>query len=173
MTERDEARIRSLRVDAFAQQAALFSMQSYWGSLPQRRVLLVDEEGLPQAHAGFGLRDIAVGDHGPTALRIAGIGAVCVSPAQQRAGLGRQVFEHLRAFLLAHSSVDFAFLACREAIVPFYCAAGFTRFDAPVCCLDPDHGIWQESLGPKIVMSLARPLAAWPPGRINLRGMPW
>lgn len=170
----DEARIRTLLVAAFPQHAALFGRQSYWGSVPDWRLVLEGEDDALVAHTGFGMRDIVVGDARAARFRIAGVGAVCTAPGWQRRGLGRRLFDALRDFLAAEASIDFAFLECREAIVPFYQAAGFSRFDQPVWCLDPDRGAWSESLGPKMLMPIARSLAAWPSsGRIDLRGMPW
>ncbi len=167
----DDARIRALLVAAFPQHTALFSRQSYWGALPDWRVLLEGDAGHLVGHAGFGLRDIDVEGK---LLRIAGVGAVCTAPSVQRTGRGRHLFTALRHFLHQQGNVDFAFLECREAIVPFYEAVGFTRFDQVVWCLDPDSAAWDESIGPKLVMPVGRDLDAWPRGgRIDLRGMPW
>jgi len=140
-------------------------------ALPDWRVLLEGDAGHLVGHAGFGLRGIDVEGK---LLRIAGVGAVCTAPSVQRTGRGRHLFSALRHFLHKQGNVDFAFLECREAIVPFYEAVGFTRFDQVVWCLDPDSAAWGESIGPKLVMPVGRDLDAWPRGgRIDLRGMPW
>jgi GNAT superfamily N-acetyltransferase len=170
----DEGRIRALLVAAFPQHATRFSCQSYWGSVPDWRLMLENEEGRLLAHAGFGFRDIAVGDGCPAVFCIAGVGAVCVDPTHQGSGLGVLLFDRLRAWLGDYAAVDFALLECGEAIVPFHEAAGFARMQQVVWCLDPDSGSWQDSVGPKMVMPIGRPLIAWPAtGRIDLRGMPW
>lgn len=165
-----EQAIRALLVATFPQHAALFSRQSYWGSPPTWRLCLQDGDELI-AHTGFGERRIRVGT---TEVSIAGIGAVAVHPRMQRCGLGRALFAELHRFLVERMRVDFGFLECREAIVPFYVSAGFTRFDQIVHCLDPDSGRWEDSVGPKMVLPACQPLTAWPAGeRIDLRGMPW
>lgn len=171
LTEEDERRIRTLLVSAFPQHAELFRRQSYWGSLPDWRLLLMDEHGRYVAHAGFGVRRIVVGAR---SLQIAGVGAVCTAPDVQRRGLGRELFAQLHAFLLAQPGLDFAFLECREGIAGFYEAAGFHRVHQAVRCLDPDSGEWEKSTGPKMVKPVGKPLSDWPQeGLIDLRGMPW
>jgi GNAT superfamily N-acetyltransferase len=166
-----ERQLRDLLVATFPHHATLFGVQSFWGSVPEWRLWLEDEDGATRAHLEFGARRIIVG---PSEFDIVGVGAVAVHPDSQRRGLGRRLFAELRAFLRDRLPVDFAFLECREAIVPFYVAAGLRRFDQTVWCFDPDARQWQESIGPKMVLPVRRPIDDWPArGRIDLRGMPW
>jgi len=167
----DHERISSLLVAAFPQHVNTFSQKSYWGSMPEYRLLLENPSGELLAHLEFGLRTIGVG---PQESKIAGIGAVATRPDVQGQHLGRALFKHLHSLLLERFGVDFGYLGCREAVVGFYQKVGFVRFDQTVLELNPDTGEWQESTYPNMVLPVCEPLEAWPgTGRVDLRGMPW
>jgi len=171
LTLEDHERISSLLVAAFPQFAAIFQEKSFWGSVPQCRLLLENSSGELLAHLEFGLRTIGVGEEEFT---VAGIGAVATRPDVQRQHLGRTLFRHLHTLLLERFAVDFGYLGCREAVVGFYEKVGFVRFDQAVLELNPDSGELQESTYPNMVLPVRKPTRAWPgTGRVDLRGIPW
>ena len=104
---------------------------------------------------------------------VAGIGAVAVHPDVQRQGLGRRLIEALVRVLLADVPVSFGYLTTGPADAAFYRAVGLTRIDATVRYKDPDSGAWEVADPLNFVLPAGSPLAAWPPGPIDLRGTPW
>jgi ribosomal protein S18 acetylase RimI-like enzyme len=167
----DHARIQALLVAAFPQHAEIFAANSYWGSLPEYRLWLEDDDGMILAHAEFGRRLIHVGDY---QTFIAGIGAVATHPEWQRRGLGRTLFTQLQAALRSRIPVDFGFLECRDEVVEFYEKAGFTHMQRVVRCFEPDERIWVDCRGNQLVLPATRTIDEWPAGDlIDLRGMPW
>lgn len=163
--------IRALLNAAFPQFAEVWAIFTYWGSLPEGRVWLEDEEGELLAHLGFSRRRVGVG---AAEVCIAGVGAVCTSPRVQGRGLGRALLWELRRVLREECPADFAFLGCREEVAPFYERCGFSRVRQVVRYLDPDDGVWVENPGPAMVLPARAPLSAWPrEGLVDLRGLPW
>ena len=169
LTPEDDAAIRDLLVAAFPGVRERFLRRSWWGSRPDHRLLLVQGERL-LAHLGVERRVIEVGS---ADVVVAGIGAVAVHPDVQRQGLGRRLIEELLRVLLTDVPVSFGYLTSGPADAAFYRAVGLTRIDATVRYKDPDSGAWEVSDPLNFVLPAGSPLAAWPPGPIDLRGTPW
>lgn len=166
-----EASIRNMLVASFPDYVEFFSANSYWGSTPEYRLLGLDGSDQPAAHLEFGYRQIMVGE---APFQIAGIGAVAVHPSYQGKQVGKAMFAYLREHLLKNSRVDFGFLGCREEVVKFYTAAGFTRVNQSVYNLNPDSQTWETYHGPTLIMPVHKSLAQWEShGLIHLNGMPW
>lgn len=166
-----DAAIRDLLVAAYPQHADVFSRHSFWGTVPEARVLLRDDTGALLAHLAYARRHVMVGPH---EVLIAGVGAVCTHPRVQGRGLGKRLFQALLSDLRGNRPADFAFLGCREGVVAFYERCGFTRLTQRVRYLDPDDDGWVEHPGPNMLLPARAPLTAWPPaGLIDLRGLPW
>jgi aminoglycoside 2'-N-acetyltransferase I len=151
----------------FAQVAAhghgFWEANQVWGGPSEKRIWLTGADGEPIAHLAYGLRTIAVGGQ---PVRLAGIGAVCVSPEHRGLGLSR----HLFALLEATVEADFGLLTCADVAA----ALGALRVQQPVRCLEPDTGQWADCLGPFFVVALRQPLSAWPSlGPIELRASQW
>lgn len=134
-----------------------------WGGPSEKRIWLTDAAERPIAHLAFGLRTITVGGQ---PVRVAGIGAVCVSPEARGQGLSRRLF----ALLRATAEADFAVLSCPDVAA----ALGAIRVDRAMRCLESDTSQWVECPGPVFVLPLRQPLGAWPStGAIELRVSHW
>jgi hypothetical protein len=71
--------------------------------------------------------------------------------------------------------VEFGYLGCRPAVVPFYEAAGWHRIHAVerhLSRLDPTSVIESDS-APILICAAARIAEQWPEGDIDLRGGAW
>ncbi len=78
-------------------------------------------------HAGWARREIPVGHEG---VAIAGVGGVLVSDAVRGMGLGRSLMERAEQSMNDHHGVAFGYLGCREQVVAFYEACGWSRIVA-------------------------------------------
>ncbi|ALW88258.1 GNAT family N-acetyltransferase [Deinococcus actinosclerus] len=166
-----EAQLRTLLIAAYPPFADFWARSSYWGSEPEWHLWLADPAGVPAAQLGCGRRVAEVGGREVT---LVGVGGVATHPVVQRQGVGRRLLRELHAFLLTQPDVEFAFLQCREEVVPFYECGGFVRVPSPAQYLDPDEGEWVMDTGPTLILPVHAALAEWPAGEtVNLRGTPW
>lgn len=171
LTPELEAGLRSLLIAAYPHFADFWAGTSYWGSEPEWHLWLADPAGVPVAQLGFGRRVAQIGGHDVT---LVGVGGVATHPAFQRRGVGGCLLRDLHAFLLTLPDVEFAFLQCREEVVPFYESSGFVRVPNPTHYLDPDEDRWITNAGPTLILPVQAALRDWPMGeRVNLRGLPW
>ena len=136
---------------------------------PDHRLLLVRDARLV-GHLAIERRVIEVGS---ADVAVAGIGAVAVRPDVRRQGLGRQLIEELLRVLLTGLPVSFGYLMTSSADAPFYRAVGLTQVDSTVRYKDPETGAWDVADPLNFVLPAGSPMAAWPPGPIDLRGTPW
>jgi predicted N-acetyltransferase YhbS len=169
LTPDDDDAIRSLLLAAFPHHAATFRAATWWGARPEARLMLLDGD-VVVAHLGLERRAIEVGSED---VAVAGVAAFAVAPSHQRQGLGRRLTIELLRVLLADLPASFAILGCRPAIAPFYAATGWHRLSVTTRALDPESGGWAVTDGPTFVLPAGSGLATWPPGPIDLRGMPW
>ncbi|GGL05335.1 GNAT family N-acetyltransferase [Deinococcus radiotolerans] len=171
LTPRLEAGLRCLLIAAYPQFADFWAGASYWGSEPDWHLWLAGVAGTPVAQLGCGQRVAEVGGRDVT---LVGVGGVATHPACQGRGVGRRLLRALHAFLLTRPDVEFAFLQCREEVVPFYERGGFLRVPNAAHYLDPDEGQWVTDSGPTLILPVHAALAEWPVGEtVNLRGTPW
>jgi GNAT superfamily N-acetyltransferase len=127
------------------------------------RVVLARVDGKLVSHAAFLVRVIAVGG---VAVHVVGIGGVATWARYRGRGLARAVIQTALEAARREHDVDFGFLMCPDALVPYYTALGWQAVDASLTCLG--------AAGPERVPypAMARPLAntAWPDGPIDLAG---
>jgi aminoglycoside 2'-N-acetyltransferase I len=161
LTPEDDAAIRELLAAACPGRR--------WASRPDLRLLLIRDARLV-GHLAIERRVIEVGS---ADVAIAGIGDVAVLPDLQRQGLGRQLIDELLRVLLTDLPVSFGYLTAGPADAGFYRAVGLTRVDVTVRYKDPERGTWDVADPLNFVLPAGSPIAAWPPGPIDLRGTPW
>ena len=102
-------------------------------------------------------------------FEVVGLGSVIVTRLLRGRGLLSRLVEPLLA-LAADLGPERAMLFCRPELVALYRGLEFVEIGAPV---------WVDQPGGRIEMPLAsmwRPLRAgaeWPPGRVDVRGLPF
>ncbi|MEJ1090878.1 GNAT family N-acetyltransferase [Microbacterium istanbulense] len=132
------------------------------------RVLAFDGTGLI-GHVGYQRRTVGVGDREVT---VAGVGGVLVAPRARGLGLGIAMLRRAQGRMA--SDVDYGYLGCRPAVVPFYEAAGWRRIRAREHSLSPATGSpVTTNTDPILICDAGRPASEWPAGTIDLRGLPW
>jgi predicted N-acetyltransferase YhbS len=173
LTVADHAALSRLLAAAYPEHGERFATHSWplgYGR-PEARLWLADPPGDPVAHLLAERR--IVGTPGGD-LTLVGVGGVAVAPHRQRSGLGLELMARLRPLLRAELAADFAFLQCREEVVPFYRRAGWTLVANRVRNLEiADERTVAEGYWPTLVMAGRRSLRRWPKGLIDLRGVPW
>lgn len=122
-------------------------------------------------HVGWARRVIAVGSH---EVVVAGVGGVLVSVRERGHRLGERLLRSAAESMAEAGGIAFGYLGCREEVVSFYAACGWTRISTsersisrtglPV--LDPPGQ-------PLFVLPVDEPVQAWPDGEIDLRGRAW
>jgi predicted GNAT family N-acyltransferase len=106
---------------------------------------------------------------GAQGFEVVGLGSVIVTRSMRGRGLLSRLVEPLLA-LARGLGPDRAMLFCRPELVGLYGRLEFVEIGAPV---------WVDQTGDRIEMPLAamwRPLRAgaeWPPGRVDVRGLPF
>ena len=73
-------------------------------------------------------------------------------------------------FARAELHVPFGLLQCLPDLVGFYEARGWNEIDEPMFCLQLDGRVHRSPERP-MVMRLAG--IDWPPGAIDMNGLPW
>jgi GNAT superfamily N-acetyltransferase len=132
-----------------------------------RHVGLRAPDGRLVAVAGAAVAAIEI--EGAQGFEVVGVGSVIVTRSLRGRGLMSRLFEPLMA-LAEGLGPDRAMLFCRPELVALYRRRGFNEIEAPV---------WVDQPGGRIEMPLAamwRPLRAgaeWPPGRVDVRGLPF
>jgi nodulation protein A len=173
LTPDEHAALAALLAAVYPDHRERFSTHSWPAGYgrPEARLWLSDPAGEPVAHLLAERRIVGAAGRD---LTVVGVGGVAVRPDRRRAGLGVELMTQLRALLRTELAADFAFLQCREAVVPFYLRAGWTRVGNPVRHLEiTDERTVVEGHWPTLVMPGRAALPTWPAGLIDLRGVPW
>lgn len=116
-----------------------------------------------------GVTIVSVSIDGAESFEVVGLGSVIVTPSQRGRGLMSRVVKPMLA-LAEDIGPDRAMLFCRSELVARYGRLAFAQIDAPVWADQPlgrvqvpMHAMW-------------RPLhdgVVWPPGRVDVRGLPF
>jgi aminoglycoside 2'-N-acetyltransferase I len=105
---------------------------------------------------------------------VAGTGGVITRKDCRGTGIGRQVLSALRDANCSFAPAHFGLLGCREEVVPFYRACGYTRVHSAIVDVSPlDAVTVSRSQGPTMICAGTEPVHMWPAGAIDLRGLPW
>jgi predicted GNAT family N-acyltransferase len=133
-----------------------------------RHVALRVDDGRLVAFAGAAVVTVETAAAG--AFEVVGLGSVLVTRSRRGRGLLTRLREPLLE-LAASLDPDRAALFCRTELVALYRRWGFAEIEAPV---------WADQPGGRIEMALPamwRPLrdadVEWPPGRVDVRGLPF
>ena len=173
------ARVRLVELDAVSAQQwreLIAGEQSPWGGgaeelswrEKERVVGIRGEEERLLAVAGTVMAVVEVAAAG--SFEVLGIGSVFVTRAARGQGLVARLLEGLLAQPLREGFPERAMLFCRAQLVGLYAKLGFQELGEPV---------WADQPAGRIEMPLRamwRALRAgvtWPPGRVEVRGLPF
>lgn len=122
-------------------------------------------------HVGWARRTIGVG---ASELAVAGVGGVLVSQHARGEHVGRQLMRRATASMADSGGIEFGYLGCREEVVRFYVSCGWQRVSAVERSISRNgHPAVHDSGPPLLIFPVARAVAAWPEGAIDLRGRAW
>jgi predicted N-acetyltransferase YhbS len=132
-----------------------------------RNIGLRDEDGRLLAAGGAVLAELRAGGGPP--FPVAGLGGLVVTHDARGRGIARELAPHLLE-LASELPAERAMLFCVARLMPFYTEFDFRRIAEPVSVDQP---------GGRITMPLEamwKPLrdgVAWPPGELELSGLPF
>ena len=122
-------------------------------------------------HAGWARRTITVGAE---VVVIAGVGGVLISDDARGQRLGADILQAAERSMRDHGGIDFGYLGCREGIVSFYAACGWTRIRAGERSIGRTGEPVADPPGqPILILPISAPGQSWPEGEIDLRGRAW
>jgi len=102
-------------------------------------------------------------------VKLGGIGGVATLPEWRGRGLASAAMEKAAAFMDEELGVEFGLLLVDEATEPFYRRLGWQLAPGPLVFDQPGGKVtWHE-----LTMVLPFGGREWPPGPIDLRGLPW
>lgn len=119
------------------------------------------------AVAGILVRDILVGDQ---VVTVAGIGGVATVRRHRSKGYASRLVNEATRYARGHTSASFGVLQCEEDLAAFYVALGWRTVDADLLCKQNDGNTYQS---PEMPMVIQLASSDWPPGSIDMNGLPW
>jgi GNAT superfamily N-acetyltransferase len=106
---------------------------------------------------------------GQQTIRLGGIGGVATLPEYRARGLAGALLRASVDFMRDSMHVDFGLLFCGDGMVPYYSKFGWQVISDPVVFDQPGgKTTWKEA-----VMMLPVLKSTWPPGPVDLCGLPW
>lgn len=162
--------LSAAELELIARQRALIDYQMpawgyQWAPKVWRTLAWLDDDVI--AHAGIVSRSVAVDGQ---AIAVGGISGVWTTANHRGRGVGQAVVTVAAAFIREHLGAAFALLLCRPELEPFYERLAWRRVHGPAVFEQPG----QRVTWPLSVMVLPCEAGAeWPPGTIDLRGLPW
>jgi GNAT superfamily N-acetyltransferase len=112
---------------------------------------------------------VEVDVEGADRFDVVGVGGVFVTRSVRGRGLSGRLLEMLLG-LAETMGPERAMLLCRPELVTLYGRHGFTEITAPVWADQPDGRIM---LPMRSMWRPLRPSVGWPPGRVDVHGLPF
>ncbi len=141
----------------------VFGPQPYEITPVEWRVMLWSGDRLI-SHVGIARREVQAGEE---LVLVAGFGWVGTRSEWRGRGLGARVMRRAAGVAREDLKLPFGLLVCGEHNVGFYRQLGWQRVPGPLVFDQPGGKIqWPEA-----IMILRLGEGAWPPGRIDLRGL--
>lgn len=163
--------LRALFDDEYLAEFGDWDPDQPYGYAPHDHHVIALRGGEVVGHVGWGRRLITVGND---SVMIAGVGGVLVSRHGRGQRLGSRLMNGAARSMRAATGVDFGYLGCDEAVVPFYESCGWRRIRAHERWVRRDGIEADTPAGPPILVLPIPPMPEpWPPGDINLHGRPW
>jgi len=111
-------------------------------------------------------RDVLIGRE---SIRIGGIGGVATHPDYRRRGFASRLMNHARDFMRDELKLPYALLVCGDERLSLYTSLGWQLVTESMYFDQP--GGRHKFAGNVMVIELAND--PWPPGAIDLCGLPW
>jgi GNAT superfamily N-acetyltransferase len=102
-------------------------------------------------------------------VKLGGIGAVGTLPEWRRRGLAQRAMERAAQFLRDELAVEFGLLICDQHMLPYYRKLGWQVVEGPLTFDQPQGKVTFAD----VTMILPCTKEDWPPGVIDLCGLPW
>ena len=102
-------------------------------------------------------------------IKLGGIGGVGTLLEWRRRGLAQQAMERAAQFLRDELDVEFGLLICDQHMLPYYRKLGWQAVEGPLTFDQPQGKV----TFPDVTMVLPCTKKDWPPGVIDLCGLPW
>ncbi|MBN2388156.1 MAG: GNAT family N-acetyltransferase [Anaerolineales bacterium] len=160
LTREDNARIDCVVTSVL--YPYLFGVQ--W-SVPGWNVL-VWEDGELVSHLGIVVREASVGGQ---PVRLGGVGHVATKVEWRKRGFASAAMQTAQAYLCEPLAVDFGLVMCNDEMVSYYEKFGWERVADSL--LAEQQGRKKAFAYP--VLTLQVNGGKWPPGEIDLCGLPW
>ncbi|HEY7066920.1 MAG TPA: GNAT family N-acetyltransferase [Chloroflexota bacterium] len=153
--------------DYFGWGTDLFGVASYrlqWAT-PQWRFLvrLLDK---PIVHVAVLRRIVTVGGQSEP---VGGITRLITIPQQRNRGFATFTLYHAVHFVAEDLGLAFAMGFASDRMVPFYRQRGWHELDARIVIDQPDG----KRLSPVAALVLPCGIEQWPPGEVDICGLPW
>lgn len=171
LTEADLGELRRLFDSEYLHGFGEWDPEQPYGYASHEVHVIARIDGRVAGHMGWARGEIAVG--GAT-VAIAGVGGVLISGTARGRGLGTDLMRRAARSMRDHGGVAFGYLGCREGVVPFYAACGWTRIHAGERSIGRAGEAVVDPRGqPLLILPIGAPLESWPEGDIDLRGRAW
>lgn len=172
LTKKQLVGIKELFDNEYAALYGAWNQTQPYGYSPAELHVLAVKDGQVVGNIGMQRRQISVGNQEVT---IAGTGGMLISPSYRKYGLGRKLLSALQEASRTIAPVDYGYLGCREDVVPFYEASGYTRIVATERFVSDDDQITviQHTGSPIMICSGTKAVKEWPTGTIDIRGTAW
>jgi len=162
LTERDWAEVVAGEQQPFGPEGSELTWRA-----KERHVALRSDDGQLLALAGVGI--VAVEIEGAGSFEVVGLGSVIVTRSERGRGLVMRVLEPVLR-LAEGMGPDRAMLFCRPELVGLYQRVAFSEITAAVWADQPQGRI---ELPMRAMWRSLREGAAWPPGRVDVQGLPF
>ncbi len=129
--------------------------------------VLVLEAGEVLSNVEIFERQVTVGGK---PVHLGGIGGVSTLKAWRRRGLAEAALKVAQAYLRAPLAVDFGLLLCGETMIQYYAKFGWKLVARQVWIDQPQGRILFHDC-PTMILPVCQ--SDWPPGEIDLCGLPW
>lgn len=171
LTADDVTRLRRLFDAEYQQGFGDWDPDLPYGYAPHDFHIAARQGGETVGHVGWARRVICVGDR---EIVIAGVGGVMVSDLARGERLGSRLMNRAAESMADAGGIAFGYLGCREEVVSFYTACGWTRIFAGERSIGrAGRPAFDPPGQPLLVLPIGHRLASWPGGDVDLRGRAW
>jgi len=153
--------------DVFGWGTDLFGVQAYelqWATPEWRFLMRIDSN--PVVHIAVLGRTVTVGGRTET---VGGMSRLVTVPQLRSQGLATLALNYAARFVANELGLPFAMGFCVDHMVPFYRERGWQQVDARVMIEQPTG----NRLSPCICLVLPCGAREWPPGDVDVCGLPW